>query len=338
MRTLLTRTGAAGSSGRRALTDLLLTVSGASRDVLRDAPKERTKQVAMGAVLCSTAAIAAVSAAYALHIALHLPVVLAVLGGLAWGLVILNLDRWLVVSTPRLRTKFGTLLMALPRVLLAVLIGAGISTPLTLAVFSAEIDVKVQEMAAEKDDEFNKQLDEDSRFTPIPDWQQKIADLQAEIADGATDADVNADPAVVALQTQLTSTTEAYNKAAQDVVDEVVGDSPTGVPGRGDAYWDKVAERDRLKTEVDNLQRQLDELKPQVKGQLEELDKKQSEDQRAEVADLQGKVAAAEATRASEIAAHKAEVDNSDGILARLSALGRIQDDNPLLGTAHLLL
>ena len=144
---------------RQTLGEALLTVSGASRDVLKDAPKERTKQIAMGAVLVSTAAIAAVSATYALHLALHLPMPFAAVGGLAWGLVILNLDRWLVVSTPRLKTKWGTVAMALPRVVLAVLIGAVISTPLTLAVFSAEIEAEVKMMAAEAENDFNSQLE-----------------------------------------------------------------------------------------------------------------------------------------------------------------------------------
>jgi hypothetical protein len=55
MRTVLTRTRSAlGKINRRTIADQLLTVSGANRDVLRDAPKERTKQVAMGAVLLST--------------------------------------------------------------------------------------------------------------------------------------------------------------------------------------------------------------------------------------------------------------------------------------------
>src|SRR4051812_34120446 len=105
-----TRTGLGRITGR-AFAEHLLTVSGANRDVLRDAPKERTKQVAMGAVLLSTAAIAAVSASYALYVALHLWVPFALLGGLAWGLVILNLDRWLIVSSPQLATKLGTLAM-----------------------------------------------------------------------------------------------------------------------------------------------------------------------------------------------------------------------------------
>src|SRR3954471_13440990 len=154
-----------GRFNRRAIAEQLLTVSGANRDVLRDAPKERTKQVAMGAVLVSTAAIAAVSASYALHLALHFPVPFALAGGLAWGLVILNLDRWLVVSSPRLKSKWGTLGMALPRVLLAILIGAVISTPITLAVFSAEINAEVKVMAAEKESAFTTQLESDSRYT-----------------------------------------------------------------------------------------------------------------------------------------------------------------------------
>ena len=70
---------------RRTLGEALLTVSGASRDVLKDAPKERTKHIAMGAVLVSTAAIAAVSATYALHLALHLPVPFAAAGRAGLG-------------------------------------------------------------------------------------------------------------------------------------------------------------------------------------------------------------------------------------------------------------
>src|SRR3954469_4944237 len=185
-----------GPHSRRALAEQLLTVSGANRDVLRDAPKERTKQIAMGAVLASTAAIAAVSASYALRVALHLWVPFAVLGGLAWGLVILNLDRWLVVSSPRLKTKLGTLAMALPRVLLAVLIGAVISTPLTLAVFSAEIDTEVQKMAREAEEQFNDDLDADSRFVDLPELELEIADLEQELREGPSEADVRSDPAV----------------------------------------------------------------------------------------------------------------------------------------------
>src|SRR3954468_17467107 len=188
------------------IAEFLLTFSGANRDVLAEAPKERTKQIAMGAVLASTAAIAVVSASYALHLALHVWLPFAVLGGLAWGLVILNLDRWLVVSTPRLKTKLGALAMALPRVLLAVLIGAVISTPLTLAVFSSEINVEVKRMAAAADSDFNQQMEQDDRYKQIPTWEEQIKGLQEDIRTPVSDADVNNDDAVKALQAQLDQT------------------------------------------------------------------------------------------------------------------------------------
>ena len=59
----------------------------------------------MGAVLVSVAGLGTAAAAYALSIALHLPWPLALVGGAVWGVIILNLDRWLVVSRPRLHSR-----------------------------------------------------------------------------------------------------------------------------------------------------------------------------------------------------------------------------------------
>lgn len=323
---------------RRTLAEQLLTVSGANRDVLRDAPKERTKQVAMGAVLVSTAAIAVVSASYALHLALDFPWPFAVLGGLAWGLVILNLDRWLVVSSPRLPSKLGTLTMAVPRLLLAVLIGAVISTPLTLAVFSAEIDAEIKVMAAEADDDFNQQLRADSRYAGIPDLQLQVEELQRDIAQPATDADVLADPAVTDLQGRLDDVTGLYNAAAQAVLCEADGSCGTGVPGIAAAALEKIAERDRLQVQRDGLQGQLDTLKEQVRGQLVTEEATRTADQQVQLQAVQTELADAQADRAAEIEAHQEEVGDSDGILARLIALERLQDGNSTLAWAHWLL
>jgi hypothetical protein len=323
---------------RRTIRDQLLTISGANRAVLQDAPKERTKQVAMGAVLLSTAAIAAVSASYALYLALHLWVPFAILGGLAWGLVILNLDRWLIVSSPRLKTKLGTLAMALPRVLLAVLIGAVISTPLTLAVFSSEINAEVKVMAAEKEAAFNTQLENDSRYKQLPKMQEQIQALQDDLAHGVTDADVMKDRAVLDLQRRLDAVTQQYNDANAAVLCEEDGTCGTGIPGIAAAAREKVATRDRLASEVQRLQDQLTALKPQVRQQLVAQDAKKSADQRVQLHALQTQVADAQRRRDAEIAAHREAVGQGDGILARLTALGRIQDGDSSLATAHLML
>lgn len=327
-----------GRINRRTIREQLLTIAGANRSVLRDAPKERTKQVAMGAVLLSTAAIASVSASYALYVAVHLWVPFAVIGGLAWGLIILNLDRWLVVSTPRLTTKLGTLAMALPRVLLAILIGAVISTPLTLAVFSSEINAEVKVMAAEKESAFTTQLQNDSRYKQLPEMQKQIQALQDDLAHGVTDADVMSDPAVVDLQHRLDAVTEKYDEANAAVLCEEDGTCGTHIPGIAAAAEEKVATRDRLAAQVQNLQSQLTALKPQVRQQLMAQDGKKSADERVQLAALQTQVADTQNRRDAEIAAHREAVGQGDGILARLTALGRIQDGDSSLATAHLML
>jgi hypothetical protein len=339
MRKVLTvATAALRRINRGTISEQLLTISGANRDVLREAPKERTKQVAMGAVLLSTAAIAAVSASYALYLALHLWAPLALAGGVAWGLIILNLDRWLVVSTPRLRTKWGTLAMALPRVLLAVLIGAVISTPLTLAIFSAEIDTEIQNMAREAEEKFNDDLDADSRFAAVPAMKSEIGVLEQELREGPSEADVLNDPAVIDLQGRLDAVTAQYNEAVRVALCERDGTCGTGDPGFGAATEQKEAEAERLAGERDALTRQLEDLKEQVREQLQVVDERQDADATVRLGALRVDVAEAATLRADAVAAHQAEVADSDGILARLAALGRLDDGNSELAAAHLLL
>ena len=323
---------------RSTIAEQLLTVAGANREVLREAPKERGKQVAMGAVLASTAGLAMVSASYALHLALHLWVPAAIVGGAVWGLIILNLDRWLVVSSPRLKSKIGTLLMALPRVVLAVLIGAVVSTPLTLAVFSAEIGTEVRVMAAEEEDAFTEQLEVDSRYAALPDQRNQIALLKADLADGVTAADVAEDPKVKDLQARLDDVTARYNEAENAYNQEIDGSGGSGVPGFGPATEARREARDGLAAERESLTRDLAQLEAQVLEQLQAEEVQTTIDQQAELGRLEKLVADTDKRRTAEIAAHDEAVGNSDGILARLTALERIQDDNPTLATAHWLL
>ncbi|MGK5112038.1 DUF4407 domain-containing protein [Geodermatophilus sp. CPCC 205506] len=323
---------------RHTIAEVFLTVSGANRDVLEQAPRDRTKHVAMGIVLASVALIAVGSASYAFYLALHMPVLIAVLGGLVWGLIILNLDRWLVVSTPRLKRWWWTIAMALPRFGLAVLIGAVVSTPLTLAIFSGEIDTEIQVMAAEDEDRFTEQLAADSRYQQLPELRQRIGELQADLADGVSENDVLQDPAVADLQRRLDAVTTQYDAAEAAVVCETEGTCGSGAAGVGPAAAQKVEIRDRLLGERDALTQQLEAMKAQVREQLGQEEGTRSADQRAQLEALEAQVAGTQADMDAEIAAHQEAVGDSDGILARLSALSRIEEDDPALGRAHTLL
>jgi hypothetical protein len=320
------------------LSELFLTVSGANRDILRQAPKERTKQVAMGIVLASTAAVAAVSATYALGIALHLWLPFALLGGLVWGLIILNLDRWLVVSTPRLKRWWSTVLMALPRLVLALLIGAVVSTPLTLAVFESEINAELEVMQAEAEDDFTEQLAADSRFVDLPAKRERMQVLETELVEKPTEADVISHPAVVDLTGQIRGVSEQYAAAEAAAQCETDGTCGTGDAGIAAAAQTKWAYANRLRNEKQVLERRLDELKIQTRDVLDEEDQRQDADANAELSALAAEVADAEEQRDQAVAAHRAEVGTADGLLARLEALHRLGDANSMLATAHQLL
>jgi hypothetical protein len=124
---------------RNAMTWL----SGADEEVLAAFPGDRAKFTALGAVMTATAVLAAASMWFFMHMALRLNDVAAVPFALLWGAGIISIDRMLVVSM-RGRKRGTVLLQATPRFLLALLLGFVISTPITLQIFSTEINNQIK--------------------------------------------------------------------------------------------------------------------------------------------------------------------------------------------------
>ncbi len=117
---------------------LLIWLSGAQPDILAQCRHDRPKYIGVGSAVLVTSSMAAVSMAFALHIALDAQLPVALPFALAWGLAIMSLDRWLVVSLVR-QPPLRYFMLALPRLLLGLLFGVIISTPLTLQIFHVEI-------------------------------------------------------------------------------------------------------------------------------------------------------------------------------------------------------
>ncbi len=320
------------------LTRFLLSVAGANRAVLDHAPRDLVKQTALGGTLLTTASLAAVASALALWMALDVPVWAAVVGGLVWGLAILNLDRWLVVSTPRQQTKVATLAMALPRVLLALVIGLVISTPLTLQIFKAEIDAELVRLHQVELEGFENALLADERFADLPEWRAEIVDLEQAVTAGVPADVVSSNPEVVALRERLTLVEADYNAAEQEVACEKDGTCGSGKVGAGPAFEEKKARRDRLASDRASLQQQLQTMTDQIQSGAEASYAQQTIDNKARLADMREQVADAEEKRDAEVAAHDGTVENDDGLLARLEALESLTHHNSMLQMAHLLL
>ena len=100
---------------------------------------EQNKYAGIGATVFFTAVMAFIAGAYALYTVFD-NVYTAVFFGLIWGLLIFNLDRF-IVSTIKKRDSFGNeLLQATPRIILAVIIAVVISKPLEMKIFEKEIN------------------------------------------------------------------------------------------------------------------------------------------------------------------------------------------------------
>jgi hypothetical protein len=134
-------------NGKRHPTErhFLWWCAGAYQRLLKDLPTEHTKYAGLGGVILATFALASLSAGYAMYSVFDNPG-WAFGFALLWGLIIFNFDRFLV-STMR---KYGMsrrrqVWIALPRILLALLIGVTIARPLELKIFEKEIDMQVAE-------------------------------------------------------------------------------------------------------------------------------------------------------------------------------------------------
>jgi len=118
----------------------MASLGGADLAVLEQAPQERARFVQMAGVLLTTAGIAVVSMIFALRYGVKAPLAAAVVLGLLWGVVIFNLDRFLVLSMGDTRDRVRLVLITLPRLALAVVLALVISTPLVLRIFASDIN------------------------------------------------------------------------------------------------------------------------------------------------------------------------------------------------------
>lgn len=119
--------------------------SGANRPLLQKCPTEGSKYVGIGATIFFTGIFAALAGAYALYTVFE-NYIAATIFGVVWGLMIFNLDRYIVSSMRKegiAREEFYT---ALPRIILAVLISLVIAKPLEMKIFEKEINSELEFM------------------------------------------------------------------------------------------------------------------------------------------------------------------------------------------------
>jgi hypothetical protein len=121
------------------LHNFFIYCAGSNFSLLRKSPSEVSKHVGIGGVVFFTGLLASLSAGYAFFTVFD-SIAFAVTFGVIWGLMIFNLDRYIVSSMRKTGGFWRQFEMALPRIIMATILGIVISKPLELKIFEKEID------------------------------------------------------------------------------------------------------------------------------------------------------------------------------------------------------
>lgn len=163
-----------------SLHRFFLFCAGTDASILDQCRTDRHKYAGIGATVFFTGVLAFFSSGYALYTVFG-SVFMAIIFGLIWGLMIFNLDRYIVMSMKSQGKWWRDFFVAFPRAVLAILLALVISKPLEMKIFEKEIHAEVVQMEQEV---YKQQEDRvKDRFTaPIADHRAQIAALKAEIA------------------------------------------------------------------------------------------------------------------------------------------------------------
>ncbi len=251
------------------ITRFLWWCAGADEYFLLRSPKQdRVKYAGIGGIVLATGILAMASGGFAFNTAFgpkgmagtdlvsSIGFKLATIGfAIFWGLMIFNLDRFIVSSTGKGdgtdRMTGQEIKQALPRIVIALILGLTISKPLEIKILETEINVELRKKQQEKLAEFNESTKK--RF------QYDIDRIDADLVKIETDRNV---------------LVERQKAAEQEYIDQMQGRS--GMAGYGPRAKQLEALKDEKTKDVaefdERTRTQVENLKKQREKKLEELD------------------------------------------------------------------
>ena len=226
--------------------------SGADTDLLQESPKsEQIKYAGIGGTVFFTAVMAFISGGYALYTVFD-NVYAAVFFGLVWGLLIFNLDRFIVATIKKRDSFWKELLQASPRIVLAVIIAIVISKPLELKIFEKEIDQVLLEQ--------KNQLTLNNQEQIGLQYSAEIERVQAEIS---------------GIQQRVDDKEKEVNALYDTYISEAEGTKGTMKLGKGPVYKEKREKHDAQLQELQDLKEASGIQLSQKQSDLADLREKQ---------------------------------------------------------------
>lgn len=164
----------------KKFTQFFWFCSGAYAPLLNRTPTETHKYVGIGGTVFFTGLLASLSSGYALYTVFQ-SLAIALVFGVIWGLMIFNLDRFIVSSMRKRNHVWSEWKMAIPRLVFAVLLAIVISRPLELKIFEREINRKLDEKKMEMMVQSKEAIK--AGFSEIGNLEIKKDSLKNEIAE-----------------------------------------------------------------------------------------------------------------------------------------------------------
>ena len=226
----------------------LMVCSGGNIHILRKTPSEWNKFSGIGGIVLFTAIFATLSAGYAMYTVFD-DVLISVGFGVLWGLMIFNLDRYIVSSIKKTGTWWNQILMSIPRLILATFLGIIISKPLELKIFEKEV---------------NKRLN-----TII---QRNKKQLQAEMNGRILQQSGPFDIEKKQIAEKIAVYQKSYDSAAVELEKEILG-TKTGLTSGKEGFGSNAKRKAELK---EQRRQDLENYQKQIAPRLEYLDKEVS--------------------------------------------------------------
>jgi len=247
---------------------IMWKAAGADHYILeRSTYSDHIKYACLGGIVIATGFMAALAGGYAFYIIFGqqtanlaqgteatieaassqtLAVILSIVFGLIWGLIIFNIDRFIVASTGKgdgsEAITLGEIKTAIPRIIMGIIIAITISKPVELRMFQQEIEV---ELNSRRIKEVDKQKREVSQL-----YKGEFEIIEEEI---------------LRLREDITKY-EVIRQEKENIFNEEMNGNASGVEGYGKRAIKKEKQLDLAKRELDSVKNiNLAEIKIQEK-------------------------------------------------------------------------
>lgn len=360
----------------------LIFSSGANFNILKYCPEEGNKFASIGATILLTAILACLSGGYAFHFVFE-STLLSILFGVFWGIVIYNLDRYIVMSlrkgnsekistiikepdpttkksmiSDKISSSGNTLLMALPRIVIAIIIALTVSKPIELRLFNkrivkelgniekndiSEFETKFKNEIKSINEQINSLNQKESKekedvYSNNPVYQNKLSrsnKIDTELK--SIDKLIKTNEGIIKQNTRLKT---GYRNVTRYYSDGTPYNSRESYK-----YWDKNqtarakdAENKELRKRKSELFSEQNEIKNELSGiekEFKDAISKISENYNASRKPLLDQIENKNNSYPTDLANWKNKVKGSTDLLARLEALGNITSEKDTDGSRN---